>query len=68
MWTATRQGHWKGTVVVVRQGTGQGALLVARCVADEVTVKVADEVARLVPREVARTVIWQATGIAMGGA
>ena len=51
---------------VARQGTGQGAVLVACEVVGEVALEVAGEVAPLVPREVLWLVAWEAMRIAMG--
>ena len=53
---------------VARQGTGQGGLLVAYGVADDVALEGADEVVCLVPRDVAWRLTREATGQAMGEA
>jgi len=53
-------------VLVVRQGTGQGALVVAREVAEEVAEGIAEQVARVVLREVPWIVTSEAMGIATG--
>ena len=64
----TRQGPWDETQLVTRQGTGQGALVVAREVGDEVAVEITGEVARIIPREVPRVVTSEGTRIATGEA
>ena len=55
-------------MLVIRQGTGQGSLAVAREVAEEIAEDVAEQVARVVPRQVLQVVTPQAMGTTTGEA